>query len=202
MNSTLTHEDEHTLVLRLTKGDEEAFCELYARYKTHLIYFAMRYLKSKEYAEDIFQDTFAAIWQSRRFINPDASFSSYLHTIIHNRVLNQLRDLEQESSLKEIILSQAIDYNNTVQTIVTTELEQSVNEALQKLTTRQREIFEMSRIQHMSHKEIAQKAGISVNTVQEYISISLQTIRNYLKAKYSKEIDLLLLLCFSYECCH
>ena len=69
--------DERSLVLRLIDGNEDAFCELYAAYKNRLIYFAMRFLKSREYAEDVFQDAFTIIWQGRRFINPDASFSSY-----------------------------------------------------------------------------------------------------------------------------
>lgn len=66
--------DERSLVLRLIDGDEDAFCELYASYKNRLIYFAMRFLKSREYAEDVFQDAFTVIWQGRRFINPDTSF--------------------------------------------------------------------------------------------------------------------------------
>ena len=61
--------DEKALVLRLIDGDEDAFCELYAAYKGRLIYFAMRFLKSREHAEDVFQDAFTVIWQSRRFIN-------------------------------------------------------------------------------------------------------------------------------------
>ena len=83
-----TLKDERTLVLRLIDGDEEAFCELYAAYKNRLIYFAMRFLKSRDYAEDVFQDAFTVIWQGRRFINPDTSFSSYLYTIVRNRILN------------------------------------------------------------------------------------------------------------------
>ena len=151
--TAMTHdrEEERTLVLRLIDGDEDAFCELYARYKNQLVYFALRYLKSQAYAEDIFQDTFATVWQSRRFINPDTSFSSYLYTIVRNRVLNQLRSLEQESSLKEAILSQAVDYSNsTSQAIAVAELEAVVNEALGKLTPRQREVFELSRRQRLS----------------------------------------------------
>lgn len=202
--TAMTHdrEDERTLVLRLIDGDEDAFCELYARYKNQLVYFALRYLKSQAYAEDIFQDTFAAVWQSRRFIDPDTSFSSYLYTIVRNRVLNQLRSLEQESSLKEAILSQAVDYSNsTSQAIAVAELEAVVNEALGKLTPRQREVFELSRRQRLSHKEIAQALDISVNTVQEYISASLHTICHYLSHKYSKEVDLLLIFLLSCEFC-
>lgn len=55
--------DERILVQRLIEGDEDAFCELYAAYKNRLIFFAMRFLKSREYAEDIFQDAFTVIWQ-------------------------------------------------------------------------------------------------------------------------------------------
>ena len=102
--------EERSLILRLIGGDEDAFCELYATYKNRLIYFAMRFLKSREYAEDVFQDAFTVVWQSRRFINPDASFSSYLYTIMRNRILNQLRNAANEEKLKESILSQALDY--------------------------------------------------------------------------------------------
>ncbi len=80
MYATDTLMDERELVLRLIDGDEDAFCELYAAYKNRLLYFAMKFVKSREFAEDIFQDAFTVVWQSRRFINPDASFSSYLYT--------------------------------------------------------------------------------------------------------------------------
>lgn len=195
MHATDSYGDERSLVIRLIAGDEDAFCELYAAYKNRLIYFAMRFLKSREYAEDIFQDAFTVIWESRSFINPDASFSSYLYTIVHNRILNQLRELESADRLKEHILSQAVDYNNdTSDEIFAHDLQELITRALQQLTPRQREVFEMSREKQMSHKEIAEALGISVNTVQEHISISLRILRNYLEKKSVTGIDLILLL--------
>lgn len=107
MYATDTLMDERELVLRLIDGDEDAFCELYAAYKNRLLYFAMKFVKSREFAEDIFQDAFTVVWQSRRFINPDASFSSYLYTIVRNRILNQIRDMANEDKLKEHILLQS-----------------------------------------------------------------------------------------------
>lgn len=171
-------------------------CELYATYKNRLIYFAMRFLKSREYAEDVFQDAFTVVWQSRRFINPDASFSSYLYTIMRNRILNQLRNTANEEKLKESILSQALDYTeDTKREVMLNDLKSLISHALQQLTPRQREIFEMSREAQLSHKEIADKLGISVNTVQEHISTSLKLIRTYLiKYSGSEYVDLLLLL--------
>lgn len=192
--------EERSLILRLIEGDEDAFCELYATYKNRLIYFAMRFLKSREYAEDVFQDAFTVVWQSRRFINPDASFSSYLYTIMRNRILNQLRNAANEEKLKESILSQALDYTeDTKREVMLNDLKSLISHALQQLTPRQREIFEMSREAQLSHKEIADKLGISVNTVQEHISTSLKLIRTYLiKYSGSEYVDLLLLLiCFN-----
>lgn len=187
--------DERILVQRLIEGDEDAFCELYAAYKNRLIFFAMRFLKSREYAEDIFQDAFTIIWQGRRFINPDASFSSYLYTIVRNRILNQLRDLENQTKLKEQILAQAVDYSNdTSDGILANDLHDLIARAMQQLTARQREIFEMSRRQDMSHREIAEALGISVYTVQEHISTSLRILRTYLEKHSVVGVDLVLLL--------
>ena len=195
MYATEILSDERSLVLRLIEGDEDAFCELYAAYKNRLIYFAMRFLKSREYAEDIFQDAFAVVWQGRRFINPDASFSAYLYTIVRNRILNQLRDLSNQDKLREQILSQAVNYTNeTKDEIIANDLRQFISRALQQLTPRQREIFQMSRERQMSHREIAEVLGISVNTVQESISISLRTLRTYLEKNSIVGSDLILLL--------
>lgn len=187
--------DERSLVLRLIDGDEDAFCELYASYKNRLIYFAMRFLKSREYAEDIFQDAFTVIWQGRRFINPDTSFSSYLYTIVRNRVLNQLRDLDNQDKLKEQILAQAVDYTeDTKHRIMADDLRHLIACAMQQLTVRQREVFRMSREEQMSHQEIADALGISINTVQEHISTSLRVLRVYLEKHKVLGADLILLL--------
>ena len=187
--------DERKLVLRLIEGDEDAFCELYAAYKNRLLYFAMKFVKSREFAEDIFQDAFTVVWQGRRFINPDASFSSYLYTIVRNRILNQIRDMTKEDQLKEHILSQAVDAtNDTKSEILLNDLKEIIGRALEQLTPRQREVFKMSRDQQMSHKEIADALGVSVNTVQEHISVSLKVIRSYLTKYSDTTADILLIL--------
>ena len=155
----------------------------------------MRFVKSRDFAEDIFQDAFTVIWQGRRFINPNASFSSYLYTIMRNRILNQIRDMEKEDTLKESILSQAIDYSDdTKNNILSGDLKNIIQKAFESLTPRQQEIFRMSREELLSHKEIADKLGISIHTVQEHISLALHTIRTYLTKYSDTYADLLLIL--------
>lgn len=189
--------EDRDLVIRLINNDQEAFCELYAKYKTRLLYFAAKFIKSNEFAEDIYQDAFAVIWQSRCFLDPEKSFSSYLYTVVKNRILNTLRDIENNQKLKSHILDHSIDHSDTTnQFIEASELQAILDKALAKLTPRQRQVFEMSRDGQLSHKEIAETLGISVFTVQEHISIALKTIKSYLK-EYPDYISglLLLLIC-------
>ena len=195
MNNTQSDAHEKELVTRLINGDEEAFCELYADYKNRLIYFAMKFVKSHEFAEDIFQDVFASVWQNRCFIDPEQSFSSYLYTIIRNRVLNLIRNIHQEEKLKNHILSQSIDCDQEAGSkILFDDLKLIIDKSLDTLTPRQRKIFRMSREEDMSHREIADKLNLSIYTVQEHISLSLKNIRTFL-SKYPEElIDLFLIL--------
>lgn len=187
--------DERFLVERLVRGDEDAFCELYARYKHRLIYFAMRFLKSRDYAEDAFQDAFTVVWQSRRCIDPMQPFATYLYTIVRNRVLNQLRDAQQEEKFREAILSNAIDaVDTTKDQILFNDLNQLISKAKGHLSPRQRQVFELSRDQQLTHKEIAEQLDISVYTVQEHISGSLKIIRSYLEKYSGLNADLLLIL--------
>ena len=181
MNNTDTPINEREIVLRLIDGDEDAFCELYATYKNRLLYSARR--------------AFPVNWQGRRFIDPNASFSSYLYTIMRNRILNQIRNMEKEDTLKESILSQAIDYSDdTKNNILSGDLKNIIQKAFESLTPRQQEIFRMSREELLSHKEIADKLGISIHTVQEHISLALHTIRTYLTKYSDTYADLLLIL--------
>jgi RNA polymerase sigma-70 factor (ECF subfamily) len=176
--------EEQKLVSRLIEGQEDAFCTLYANYKERLFYFALKFVKSKDFAEDIFQDVFTAVWKNRSFINPNEPFSSFVYTIARNRILNLLRDLSYEDDLKEHILSNAIDFDEeTHEMVVADDLKSIVNKAIEGLTPRQKEVFQMSREGEMSYKEIADQLGLSVYTVQEYIASSLKSIRSYL-SKY------------------
>ena len=186
--------DEHTLVLRLIEGDENAFCELYAAYKNRLIYFAMRFLKSRDMQKMFFRMLLRLFGKLVVLLIRILHFRPICITIVRNRILNQLRDLANQDKLREQIFSQAVDYTNeTKDEILVNDLRQFITRALQQLTPRQREIFEMSREQQMSHREIAESLGISVNTVQESISTSLRTLRTYLKKNSIVGADLILL---------
>lgn len=188
-------EYEKKLLIRMSQDDEYAFSELYILYKKRLFYFAQKLLKSKDYAEDVCQETFIVVWQNRHYIDINLSFSSYLYTITRNRILNLLRDTKKEEHLHDFIISQAIDYTADVNNAVSMkELKEIVTLALEKLTERQRQVFMMSREQGLSHKEIANALNISIYTVQEHLSSALKTIQRMINKHYGIYLPLFFIL--------
>lgn len=195
MNKIDASSQEKELVLRLIEGDEDAFCRLYSIYKNRLLFFAVKFLKSEDYAEDVLQDVFSNIWVGRRLIDPEIPFGAYLFTIVKNRVLNQIRDLEKQESLREKMLECAVDYNEVTQDkIMTDDLKGIIQKAFVSMTPRQKEVFRLSREGQLSYKEIAERLDISVNTVHEHVAAALQIIRNYLVKYAGEDVRLILLL--------
>ena len=164
-------EKERRLVADLLEGDESAFCELYALYKDRLMWFSLKFLKSRDMAEDVFQDAFASIWQNRRFLNPNVPFGPYV---------DKIRSASLDST------------NETEDSVLDTDLNALLDKALETLTPQQKRVFDMSRKDMKSHKEIADSLGISVYTVQQHISTALKVIRAFL-AKYAETYMKLLL---------
>lgn len=175
-------EDKETILVKALIDDSHiAFYELYTHYKKLLISFSLKYVKSQEIAEDILQDTFTHIWQNRKKLNPALSFRSYIYTIIKNKTLDRLSNVKKEIPFQNAILENTIDYNyQPEKQILDSELNEMLEKSLTLLTTQQRKVFEMSRNEQKSHKEIALELGITVPTVQQHVSDSLKKIRNYL----------------------
>ena len=181
------------LVALLVLDNDAAFRELYVRYKNKLYYFVFHLLKSKEETNDIVQEIFIRIWESRSFINPDLSFSSFLYTMARNRILNYFRDIDIDEKVKEILATQKAKEEEAIDSqIIYTEYQEILRNAISRLPPQRQKIFNMSRIENMSHKEIAAQLGISVNTVQEHISEELKFIKTYINKNAYKSINLLL----------
>ena len=181
------------LATLLIRDNEAAFSELYVRSKDKLYYFCLHLLKSKEEANDIVQEIFIRLWESRSFINPELSFSSFLYTMARNRILNYFRDIDIDEKVKQILSAQKITEEEAIDSkIIYTEYQMILQNAISQLPPQRQKIFNMSRIESMSHKEIAAELGISVNTVQEHISEALKFIKVYFSKHADISISLLL----------
>jgi len=182
------------LVTLLTLNNEDAFRELYFRYKDKLWYYCFSFLKSEDEVEDMIQEIFIRLWEFRSMLDPDLSFSSFLYTMAHNKILNFFRDMDVELQVKKNLFQKVLIEEPTVESdIIFAEYRQILSEAINKLPARRKQIFHMSRVENLSHKEIALNLGISVHTVQEHISESLRFIKSY----FLQHTDLTLGVMFS-----
>lgn len=183
------------LVNLLIRDNETAFSELYVRYKDKLHYFCLSLLKSEEETNDIVQEIFIRLWESRIFINPDLSFSSFLYTIARNRILNYFRDMDIDAKAKSILAqNKPVEEDVIESNLIYTEYQNILKEAIEQLSPQRKKIFNMSRMDNLTHKEIAEQLGISVNTVQEHISESLRFIKTYFGKHSDISISVLLYL--------
>lgn len=170
------------LILLIQKDDRVAFYHIYERYSKRLYGFVLRYIKQKEDAEEIVQEVFVKIWESRKKIDAYSSFESFLFTIAYNTTISLLRKKTNKKKYLEHVKSLQHPENSSdlIDEILFNELNVRVQSLLNELTPRQKEIFQLSREEGLTHDEIAKKLDISVNTVKKHMTNTLTFLKSHI----------------------
>lgn len=170
------NKNELLLVQSLAKGNLIAFNTLYKSYSSRLYRFALGYLKSKDEAEELVQEVFTIIWEKRRDLKEERSFKSFLFTISFNIIRKHFRTKQY---LSEYLNSGSVDEADvdTVQKITYDSLYHYLNELVNQLPIRRREVFVKSRFEGLTVKEIAAELNISHKTVENQLTDALKFIR-------------------------
>ncbi|WP_073003493.1 RNA polymerase sigma factor [Mariniphaga anaerophila] len=171
------------LLILLKKGDMLAFDTIYKQYSKRLYAFVFRYLKQDNDTEEIVQEVFLKIWESRKKIDLYTSFDSFLFTIAYNSTISLLRKRVNEKKYLDHIKSrqQVNNAENIIDDIHFKEMSRQVEVLLDELTPRQKEVFVLSREDGLTHDEIAEKLGISSNTVKNHLVATLAFLKSKLK---------------------
>ncbi len=189
--------EDDELVVKLHKGDIEAFDLMYEKYAGKLYAFTFKYLRSTAEAEELVQSVFLKVWENSKNLRRESSLKSYLFTIAFHEICNIFR---RRSYLKKFIDKHLIENpstsSETEELISYNSILEQVNQIIAKLPERQRTIFVKSRQEGKSNKEIAVELGLSSGTVDNYISESLKFIRNNLQNKNFSVLPLFVLFMF------
>jgi len=177
-----TSKSNKELIKLLKKGDMKAFDIIYRRYSRRLFGFVYRYVKQETDTEEIVQEVFVKIWKSRDKLNVYSSFESFLFTIAHNATVNLLKKRATEQKYIDHVksLQHIQEAYEMTDEIHYKELKQKFQGLLDELSPRQREIFQLSREEGLSNKEIAGRLGISVQTVKNHLVTALSFLKNKL----------------------
>ena len=143
--------------------------------------FARKLLKSDEDAEDVAQDVFCKLWQQPEMWQQDG----YIFVTTRNIILNMFKHqrIEQDyqvSFIENAILCEIIEDDQALKDIYYKELLMILRLALTKMPERRRMIFEASRFQGLSNKDIAEKLGVSIRTVEHQIYLALIDLKKIL----------------------
>ena len=142
--------------------------------------------KSEEDAEDIAQNIFLKLWTRPDLWQGQESMTGYLYTVTRNEIYNLFKQQKVEQEYEShIIRSQLIgelcdEDTSLLENLYYKEIVLLVELALNQLPPRRKQVFEMSRIEGLSHKEIAEKLQIPVRTVEDHIYKTLTELRKVL----------------------
>ena len=170
--------NEIEILRRLRKGDEVAFEIIFHRYKNRVKGFVHKLLPPNISSDVILQEVFIKIWINRKNIDPAKNFSSFVFTISKNLVLDQLKSTVNKKLIyAERHILEEIIAGNEPQKTSEEDMEIMLQNCINKLPTRRRQIFNLSRFEGLTYKQIAAKLNISENTVDTQIRKSLQFLR-------------------------
>lgn len=180
MHNPLASDSELWLAVR--NNDEHAFAMLFDRYWMRLYKTSLRYLKDSENSEEAVHDVFLSIWNRRHQLEID-SIPNFLLTAIRYQVYNRMRAAKPPLTLtlNDLEMDYLPDTNQSDYRIKNQELLLELDEHLEKLPKRCQEIFYMSRMDHLSNQEIADRLGISKRTVENQITMALKHLRTCFK---------------------
>jgi RNA polymerase sigma-70 factor (ECF subfamily) len=181
MGTALPHETE--LLHQLIQGDAEAFRQLYEHYQGRIFLFAYRFTKSKQAAEEIVQEVFVKLWEKREQINIEKNFSAYIIRVTRNLILDGLKKAAYDKKMQQQILRHMKVLRDTsAEELLNKELERLHRQAIDSLSPQKKTIYLLSREEELTYEQIADRLGISRNTVRNHMADALQTIREYISA--------------------
>jgi RNA polymerase sigma-70 factor (ECF subfamily) len=178
----LTDED---LLDLLKQGQEGAFDCLYIRYRNKLIAAAYNRIQSRAVAEELVQEVFTDLWHKRFNLVITRNVSSYLFTAVKYEVLDHIRSLKvKHGYLQQLARFEDWITDMTREQLDAEELDYHLNKSINALPDKCREVFKLSRFEHYTIQEIADKLNISPDTAKYHISHALKELRISLKDLY------------------
>jgi len=182
-------EKDADILKNIAAGSSKAFRALYSQWEPTLSSFIFQVTRSKIITAEIVQDVFLKIWMTRESLVEVKDFKAYLFVISKNRAINALKkslaDLERmKKYASEVPFNeQPEDDNDQIPFTL-------IDEAIDQLSPRQKEIFLLHRHERYSYREIAEQLGIGKESVKTHLSLAIKSIKNHIETK----ITLIILL--------
>lgn len=181
----LVTDTEYLIRQAFTQDVRQGYEALFRRYYPSLCSHAVRFVYSREVAEDIVSDVLLSFWKNQAHTHVTTSFRAYLFTAVRNRSYNYLQDewpreRATDSLPEDVELTRTND--DPHQVLQLTELYNRINDEVCRLSPQCQRVFMLSRFEGRKHREIAEELAISPKTVETHLLKALAHMRRALLA--------------------
>lgn len=179
---TAASQTEIDRLRQIAGGDERAFRKLFDEHWQNIYGVAYMLTKSAPVAEDMVQEIFLKIWMKREQLPEVENFRNYLFIIARNYIFNQLKKKSTDILFTDQLLDYFHDNNETPEKrLLQKEAQHLIQKAIGRLPQQQKLVYQLSREEGLSRNEIAERLGISPNTVRNHLAKALEIIRQSLQ---------------------
>ena len=170
---------DQEIMLKIRAGDEAAFERAFRLYAKPLHAYGYTLLNNNHVAEEMIQDLFLKIWEQRGALQIHTSLKAYLYRSMHNDCMNLLRHLKVKKNYEVVVNKEEGSFKQyqPVNRLEVKEIQQKLRNGLNKLPEACRTVFQLSRFEHLTYKEIASQLGISVKTVENQMGKAFKFLR-------------------------
>jgi RNA polymerase sigma-70 factor (family 1) len=159
----------------IRNNDQLAFKDLFYRYYPKLFRFAVVHIQSKDLACDLVQEVFFRVWDKRGKLNPHKSIQAYLYKILSNLIINHIKLASTKTvSLENNLKKSAFRTEFTIDSVIDIQL------ALDKLPSKLKSAFILSKVDGLKYEEIAEICKISIKAVEKRMTKALRILRKLL----------------------
>ena len=176
--SAFTFTDEQELLTKFKAGDENAFQILYNAYKGLLYNHAYRKLQNREEVKDIIHEIFLSLWEKREQLTIQENLDAYLFRAVRYKIIDHISKKQSANKYADHFQAFLDSYTDNADHLVrTTILTSLIDQEIERLPPRMKQVFELSRKENLSHKEIAERLDITEQSVRSHVKNALSILR-------------------------
>jgi RNA polymerase sigma-70 factor, ECF subfamily len=171
-------EDNRAAMTVLARSGSATFEQVFKTHFKRLLAYAFTIIRDEAAAEEMVQQVFCKLWERNRQLSVTGSVTAYLYRAVHNESLNYLKHLKVKTAHQlHVAYSMKNEVENPCKTLQAAELERNIHAAMNELPEQCRLIFQLSRFEELKYREIADKLGLSVKTVENQMGKALRLLR-------------------------
>lgn len=169
---------DQQLILLVKNGNRAAFSEVYKRYAESLAGFAASKLYDLDDARDVLHDLFVKLWEDRYTLTINDNLRSFLFAAIRYKIIDKIRRNVTRQEYNVLLQALSEPQADAVERqLEAKELQHLVDQSLEQLPAKTKQIYQLSRNEYLSIAEIAQQLNLSEQTVKNQLTIALKHLK-------------------------